>query len=150
MTPPIIHTFIGEYRFLSNFWDVPVRYKDLVFPRIENAYQASKSPRSSIRREFLTLSARDAKEYGRSIALRPDWTHVRDKIMRKLISRKYRDPHLRALLLATGDAVLIEGNYWHDNYWGACTCQRCFQIAKENKLGFMTMDERSIIQREPS
>lgn len=146
----IIHTFSGEYRFLSNFWDVPIQYKDFVYPRIENAYQAAKSPKHSVRRQFLTLSAFDAKEHGRAIALRPDWKFVRDKIMRKLIARKYRDSHLRELLLATGDAVLIEGNYWHDNYWGACTCQACFPLEKENKLGFMTMDHRTLLQRSAS
>ena len=27
----------------------------------------------------------------------------------------------RQQLIDTGDAMLIEGNWWHDNYWGNCT-----------------------------
>lgn len=37
-------------------------------------------------------------------------------------------------LLNTPDKDLIELNYWHDNYWGSCTCNKCNNKGL-NKLG---------------
>jgi hypothetical protein len=37
--------------------------------------------------------------------------------------------------------MIIEQNTWHDNYWGDCTCLRCFRIG-ENYLGRIWMDLR--------
>ena len=31
------------------------------------------------------------------------------------------------------DKDIIEGNYWHDVYWGQCTCEKCVGKGK-NKL----------------
>ena len=38
----IINEFRGEYAFLSNFHKSPVSYKGLVYPCVENAFQAQK------------------------------------------------------------------------------------------------------------
>ena len=43
--------------------------------------------------------------------------------------------HLKERLLKTGKEELVEGNTWHDNYWGNCTCEKCKNIAGQNKLG---------------
>ena len=40
---------------------------------------------------------------------------------------------LKKKLLETGDAELIEGNYWHGCYWGVCEEQG------ENRLGKILM-----------
>jgi predicted NAD-dependent protein-ADP-ribosyltransferase YbiA (DUF1768 family) len=29
------------------------------------------------------------------------------------------------LLLKTGKHILVEGNAWHDYFWGACSCLKC-------------------------
>ena len=42
-------------------------------------------------------------------------------------------------LLATGDELLVEGNYWHDNYFGFCYCEKCSQLPKHNQLGKILM-----------
>ena len=37
---------------------------------------------------------------------------------------------------------VVHGNWWHDNYWGNCNCDRCKDIKGQNKLGKMLMDLR--------
>lgn len=49
---------------------------------------------------------------------------------------------LKKKLLETGDAELIEGNYWHDNTWGQCYCPRCKNKIGENHLGKLLMKIR--------
>jgi hypothetical protein len=44
------------------------------------------------------------------------------------------------MLLSTGDMELTESNWWHDNFWGVCTCNKCKD--GENNLGKILMDIR--------
>jgi len=53
------------------------------------------------------------------------WDLRKFKAMKKILKAKFRKDPLRQMLLDTGDAMLIEGNYWHDNIWGACRCNKC-------------------------
>ena len=62
------------------------------------------------------------------------------------LRKKFANPELRDLLLATGDEELVEGNYWHDNEWGNCTCPRCKNIPGKNKLGKLLMQVREEIK----
>ena len=55
---------------------------------------------------------------------------------------------LRNQLFATGDAELIEGNDWHDNYWGNCECPRCVSIEGQNHLGKILMRVRNNLRAE--
>ena len=59
-----------------------------------------------------------AKRIGRKVSLRPDWEDVKIPIMLGLLITKFYDARLRAMLLETGDAELVEGNYWNDRFWG--------------------------------
>ena len=65
--------------------------------------------------------------------------------MRKFLCKKFAIPELRQKLLDTGDAYLIEGTTWHDNYWGICTCDRCGGRG-QNKLGQLLMEIRKEIR----
>jgi hypothetical protein len=41
--------------------------------------------------------------------------------MYDLLRKKFANyPLLRKMLMETGDAILIEGNYWNDRFWGIC------------------------------
>jgi len=33
---------------------------------------------------------------------------------------KYQNPELQQLLLATGNKILVEANWWGDTFWGEC------------------------------
>jgi hypothetical protein len=37
--------------------------------------------------------------------------------------------------------MLIEGNWWHDNFYGSCTCNKCVNKG-ENNLGKILMKIR--------
>lgn len=70
--------------------------------------------------------------------LRPDWEEAKVGIMEELVRLKFTaHADLRARLLATGDAELIEGNNWNDRFWGVCRGQG------QNQLGLILMKVRS-------
>jgi hypothetical protein len=89
---------------------------------------------------------RQAKRAGRQLILRPDWEDAKLDIMYQLVLEKFsKDPVLRQRLLDTGDALLVEGNWWHDQFWGNCTCGKRPQCAGEgeNHLGLILMAVRA-------
>lgn len=80
------------------------------------------------------------------MVLRPDWNNVKLVVMRFGIKSKFTsNPDLRQQLRGTGNNVLIEGNYWHDNIWGDCKCSRCTAIPGRNYLGTLLMNIREDI-----
>lgn len=62
--------------------------------------------------------------------------------MENFLRQKYAYPKFRNFLLSTGDEYLIEGNFWHDNFWGDCRCRKCKDKEGENRLGLLTMKVR--------
>ena len=85
---------------------------------------------------------------GRHVTLRPDWEEVKVDVMREGLRHKFKNPSLRAKLLATGNEELMEGNTWHDNTWGNCVCQKCQNIPGRNMLGMLLMELRQEILYE--
>lgn len=131
-----ITAFKGDYFFLSNFYNAPVSYCGHLFQNNEAAFQAAKCPARM--HEFCGLNPRDAKWLGRRVRLRPDWELVKYDVMYEVCKSKFtRNPDLRAKLLATGEAELIEGNTWGDQEWGVC------RGVGENHLGKTLMKIRS-------
>jgi len=140
--------------FLSNFFPSPVRANGIMYPSVEHAYQAFKSPSIDIREQVAKLpTAGKAKRFGQTIALRDEWDKRADgsrgikyDVMEMLVRFKFRQhPHLAALLLATGDAVLIEGNSWGDEVWGVNKRTN----TGENALGNILMRVRAELRSSP-
>ena len=129
-----IEFFDGDYAFLSNFKG-----------GVEQKFQAAKSLDPVVQKEILLLTAGGSKRRGNEIKLRPDWDEVKYQVMLDLIREKFARPAYGALLLATGDAELIEGNTWHDNIWGVCVCGACKAsgVKGNNCLGEILMRVRS-------
>ena len=120
--PLVIDSFSGEYRFLSNFYPSPVFHDGVRYPTVEHGFQAAKTLDRKLRHQIaVARSPLRAKSLGRKLRLRKDWESVKIDVMKQLIELKF-DSHddLAELLLATGDARLIEGNSWNDTFWGAC------------------------------
>lgn len=135
----IISNFIKEARFLSNFAISPNTP-----PTVEHWYQAAKATNLADRQLISEAKTPgEAKRLARRIPLRKDWDRVKDDIMLSLVRAKFTDPELRAKLVATGSVELVEGNHWHDNYWGSCWCLKCHGVEKQNKLGKILMLVRS-------
>lgn len=136
---PIICNFRGGYRFLSNFYPCDVGG----WPSVEHAFQAAKTDATMWRlriRQAPTPGA--AKRLGAQVPLRADWEDIKVNQMRALLRLKFRFAPLRTKLLQTGEAELVEGNRWHDNFWGACSCDKCTPVPKQNWLGILLMEIR--------
>jgi ribA/ribD-fused uncharacterized protein len=149
----VIDRFEGEWEIFSNFYPSSVESTGFIFPTVEHAYVASKCNDHMFWRMIAMLPAEDAgkaKKLGRKVYLRKDWDIIKISVMKRFLEQKFRIPELRDKLLSTGDATLIEGNYWHDNYWGDCSCKKCEGIQGANHLGKLLMERREIIKRENS
>jgi hypothetical protein len=122
-----------------------VLFQRIVYPSAEHAYQASKTLNVTARCFIAALpQAATAKSIGRKVNLRPDWELVKLDIMYQIVKEKFTSNDLlRQLLLDTELANLVEGNHWHDNFWGDCTCPRCANIQGQNHLGEILMRVRS-------
>lgn len=139
-----ITSFRGKYGFLSNFYHARVKYLEFYYPTVEHAYQAAKSDDKSLRRVFTHASTPStAKKMGKSVPLRPDWEEVKFAIMEELLRQKFSKPNLAQALLATGDAELIEENWWHDEVWGVCNGKGM------NALGKLLMKIREELKHGP-
>jgi ribA/ribD-fused uncharacterized protein len=141
MTTETISSFSGMYRWLSNFYNVPIRMNDgIEYPSSEHAYQAYKT-RDLAARKAMVLDERPgaAKRWGQRITVRSDWDHVKVRHMHVVLQRKF-DQHagLAHKLRNTGTAWLIEGNEWGDTFWGQTT-----QGFGLNMLGTLLMLVRS-------
>lgn len=144
--------FQGPYRFLSNFWGCRVghyiEFEGHQYPSVEHAFQAAKTL-DEIARERIRCegSPSEAKRLGRQVQLRPHWDDLKVSVMRDLLHRKFADPELAQQLRETGEAELIEGNYWHDQYWGNCTCLRrtACRVPGKNWLGRLLQEVRATL-----
>jgi len=132
-----ISKFDGPFRWLSNFHPAPVVYEGMLFPSVENAYQAAKTTDWEERERIRKMRASDAKRAGRRVILREDWDQIKLHVMAVLLAQKFAVEPFRSALLATRGEELIEGNYWHDTYWGVC------KGVGENHLGKLIMQIRS-------
>ena len=133
----MIKEFKGEYRFLSNFVDAPVELDGVWYYTVEHAYQAAKTL-DPIEREKVQIMDKpgDAKRFGKKLTLRADWEQVKLGIMLKLLRQKFSRLVFKEQLLETGDQELVEGNKWHDTFWGVCNG------VGENHLGKLLMQVR--------
>ena len=143
MTHPDITRFAGEYRWLSNFWPAPIPYGNITFPTSEHAYQAFKSQDPEVWKIVAALPTPGmAKRYGSKIVLHPDWDSFKVETMRRILVIKFQNPELKAKLIATGDAQLVEGNTWGDLFWGVDTTMG----VGSNQLGKLLMGIRDGLQ----
>lgn len=142
-----ITIFDGEYAFLSNFYPSPFEWHGVHYPTVEHFFQAAKANNQ----EDFEMVMREpnpggAKHAGRNVQLRSDWEEIKDDVMLTALRCKFAIPALRKKLLGTGKHYLLEGNTWHDNYWGACKCPNCIDKHQYNKLGILLMKVRDEIQ----
>jgi hypothetical protein len=153
MDGKIISSFRGKYAAFSNFYEKPnlVTYQGLVFTNTETTFQCQKTLDENIKILAENMKPLEAKKtFGRSglpnfpkFTLRSDWEGVKYGIMHDIVKAKFeQNPSLKALLLETNDIELVEGNTWHDNCWGNCSCPRCTSIEGQNWLGKILMEVR--------
>lgn len=164
----VIDRFVGEYAFLSNFSAARVLLDGEAYMTVEHAFQAAKVEKDTTTERWDHTSKRmeqvrwrdliracatpnRAKALGRQVPLREGWQGIlREAVMLDLLMQKFAPgrTHL-ARLLETGEAQLVEGNTWHDNFWGNCTCCRpeC-KYPGRNELGKLLMTVRTLRRSE--
>jgi len=141
-----IDKFINEEFFLSNFYESPLTYKGKEYKTVEHGFQAQKSEIESEQEWIRNMDTPGkAKRGGLKVHLRKDWETVKEDIMLDLIRIKFSDPELSKKLTDLVGYELIEGNFWHDNFYGDCICQKCKDIEGQNKLGKILMKVRDEI-----
>lgn len=101
-----------------------------------------------------------AKRLGRKWKLTPTelraWEARRLTVMRALLEEKARrSPNFRQWLEESRTQLIVEGNWWHDNFWGNCRCgnedgkhPEC-KKAGTNWLGNSLMDVRAGLRGTP-
>lgn len=133
----VIREFIDAYAFLSNFYHSPVKYRNLIYLNAEAAFQAQKESCEKDKEQYTRMNPAQAKLVGRNCNLREDWEEIKEQTMYEIVKAKFtQNETLARLLLATGDAYLEEGNWWHDTTWGVCNG------VGQNKLGKILMRVR--------
>ena len=137
----VINKFSGEYRFLSNFFPCELEIDGVCWPSVEHYYVAMKTDNPEIQEEIRNNpSPGKVKRIGRSLVLISNWDEIKLDVMNKAVRAKFnQNPDLAALLIATENSMLVEGNTWGDVFWGVCNGKG------ENWLGKILMQTRSEI-----
>ncbi len=138
--------FVREYSFLSNFYPVSVVVNNVVFPSVENAYQAMKF-RKYMWYEFVDIMPGEAKRLAIYMAKLLDdsgsyednkhyydfvITKKKIMVMKELLLKKFNNDEMRDKLLKTNGLKLVEGNVWNDIFWGVD-----LRSPDNSKLGFV-------------
>lgn len=135
-----VKMFRGKYGFLSNMFEAEFEWDGRKYSCSEAAYQSAKSKDSKVRDAFSQMNGVTAKREGKTVALRGDWEGVKLELMEEIVRAKFtQNPELLKMLIDTGDMELIEGNRWHDKYWGV----DLFTGEGENHLGMILMKVRA-------
>jgi len=141
-----IGEFRGKYRFLSNFsLHSFVDEKGVHWATSEHYYQAAKTD-DPIRKAMISVAPSPGKAKALGAGIQGDnWHDISIDIMRKALRFKFdQNEDIKQKLLETGDAVLIEGNNWGDDFWGQVNGKGL------NMLGKLLMELRNEYRREGS
>ena len=113
----------GKFGEFSNFYYNPIKIDGIVYITTEHYFQSMKyvtvNPEYA-RKIDKANNPMQAATLGRNRRkpMRPDWEKIKDDVMRKALWEKFtQHPHLKELLLSTGDEEIIE-NAPNDYYWG--------------------------------
>jgi len=132
-----ITSFKGDHHFLSNFYLCAVDFGGIQYPSSEHAYQAQKSKHRHVKLFIANKSTPgQATRAGQGIHIREGWDAEKLEVMERILRKKFANHYLKRLLQATGNAELIEGNEWHDTFWGMCNG------LGQNQLGLILMKIR--------
>lgn len=135
-----VMTFRGKYAFLSNMYAADFEWDGRIYHSSEAAFQSAKSLDPAERDRFSSMNGVTAKRAGRQVRLRGDWESVKDDVMEEVVRAKFlQNPELAKLLIETEDLELVEGNRWHDTYWGV----DLMTGKGENHLGIILMKIRA-------
>jgi conserved hypothetical protein, ribA/ribD-fused len=140
MSDPIyFYTKTMPYWGLSNFSPPGFETNGVYWPTVEHYFQAQKfldaEGQERIRRAITPKQARELGQ-SRSFKLRPGWDGMREEIMLSALRLKFSQPDASALLLSTGDRMLVESSPF-DYFWASGQ-----DGSGQNRLGHLLMRVR--------
>jgi ribA/ribD-fused uncharacterized protein len=137
-----------EYGCFSNFAPYAIKLGGKSWPTSEHYFQAQKfedeQQREAVRKaKSPMIAARMGRD--RKKTLRRDWESVKVSVMTDVVRAKFtQHDELRAILLSTGDAKIVEHTE-NDDYWGDGG-----NGSGKNMLGQLLMRIRSELQEAES
>lgn len=149
----MINKFEGRWRFLSNFYPCKIEHQGIIYNSVEVYYVAMKvndqqliNGRYYTPGDFREMIAKitnpaEVKKIGYKVKLRTGWDEKKLELMNWGVREKFKNEELAQLLIDTDGYELIEGNWWHDNFYGSCSCSKCGNKG-ENHLGKILMEVR--------
>lgn len=149
----MIQRFEGRYGFLSNFYPCEIEHQGIIYPSVEHFYVAMKCNGSQHINgvQYTPIDFREmisridyagtVKKLGQKMSVRKDWEEKKLEFMNWAVREKFKDEKLAEMLIDTADIPIVEGNYWHDNFYGQCSCDKCSGKGK-NHLGKILMEVR--------
>jgi ribA/ribD-fused uncharacterized protein len=121
MTTINFYSARDEYGCFSNFSRHPIFLDGKRWPTSEHYFQAQKFAGTGREEEIrLAKTPMEAANLGRSRRhpMRRDWEAVKEAVMYAALRAKFtQHDDLKAILLGTGDATLVEHTS-NDSYWG--------------------------------
>ena len=137
----VIWTFDGDFGYLSNFSRHSFSELDgTIWSTNEHYFQAAKTKNPWYR--FKIWSAQkpgEAKRLGNECPMIQGWENRKLSVMLSGLKMKFdQNKDIAEKLRSLKGYFLIEGNTWHDNYWGNCTCGKpsCKELG-HNNLGLL-------------
>ena len=149
----MINKFEGRWRFLSNFYPCKIEHQGIIYNSVEVYYVAMKvNDQQLINGKYYTpgdfremiakiTNPAEVKKIGYKVKLRTGWDEKKLELMNWGVREKFKNEELAQLLIDTDGHELIEGNWWHDNFYGSCSCSKCGNKG-ENHLGKILMTVR--------
>ena len=151
----MIGEFKGQYEWASNFYmEAPFYVQGQPFKSSEHYFAAAKTTDIEWCRKILDEpTPAGTKKQGRKCPVRPNWNDVRVYVMADALWYKFsQNTDIQQKLVDTAIQEMVEGNWWHDNFWGDCHCNNksgkhpeCLKPGL-NKLGLLTMNLRHYFQ----
>lgn len=148
---PLIDRFRGAHFFLSNFYPAVTPHRGHLFPTSEHAYMAAKThDQAAIAAILATADPAEAQQIAAAATHVEDWGAVKFGVMEEVVTAKFtHNPQLAGELVATAGSMIVEGNTWHDQTWGSCTCDGHCDVPGGNALGVILMMVRMRLAAEP-
>jgi len=142
-----INSFRGDFAFLSNFFvGAPiVDWRGNKWETTEHFYQSKKTNNIDDKIKIMeAFSPGKSKKIGRTVEIIDNWDELKIGVMRQALMLKFEQwPKYKEYLIQMEGYELVEGNWWHDNFWGNCFCDRCESITGTNMLGKLLMELRN-------
>lgn len=155
-----IIAFYTHHDYLSNHYAARFLLKDFEFPTAEAAIMFCKAKlfadEEAANAILATDNPQEQKMIGRAVQGYDDalWVQKRAGYYLQIVLAKYRfNPGLRAELVGTGDAILVEASA-RDTVWGAGLAEsddRIFDQSQwrgQNLCGFIQMQARTILYND--